>query len=102
MAQRRRGSVCGREEREERERERKLTLEENFFRESLKVFFKISSLFPYEMFSRPKLFVPNERISLPKICRTSCRTLIYVRKSFKNKIRIEIRIKIHFNYCFTV
>ena len=90
----------------ERKKERgNYLIEENFFREILKVFFKILSLFPYEMFFWPKLFIPDERISLPKILPNKHdlrRHIDLCKKSFKNDIRIEIRIKMHFNYCFTV
>ena len=65
MAERRRERVCEREK--EREREEIISLKKTSSGKIFKVFFKISSLFPYEMFSWPKLFIPDEKISLPKI-----------------------------------
>ena len=102
MAERLRESVCERE----KDRDRKLPhwrklLQGKFWR----FFFKISSLFPYEMFSWPKLFIPDEKIFCWKFCPTNTiseDTLIYVKKSLKNDICIEICIKMHFNHCFTI
>ena len=91
----------------ERERERgNYLIEENFFRENFEGFFlRFRHFFPMKCFPDQNYLSPTKKYPCQKFCPTNTiseDTLIYVKKSFKNDIRIEIRIKMHFNYCFTV
>ena len=98
-----RESVCEREK--ERERGNYL-IEENFVRENFEGFFlRFRHFFPMKCFPDQNYLFQTKKSPCRKFCPTSTiseDTLIYVKKSFKNDIRIEIRIKMHFNYCFTV
>ena len=104
MAERRRERVCVRERKRERERKlphwRKL-LQGKF----LRFFLRFRHFFPMKCFPDQNYLSPTKKSPCQKFCPTNTiseDTLIYVKKSFKNDIRIEIRIKMHFNYCFTV
>ena len=90
----------------EKERERKLPhwrklLQGKFWR----FFSRFCHFFPMKCFPDQNYLSPTKKYPCQKFCPTNTiseDTLIYVKKSFKNDIRIEIRIKMHFNYCFTV
>ena len=82
-----------------RERERKLS----HWRKLLQGRFRHFSLM--KCFPDQNYLFQTKKSPCRKFCPTSTiskDTLIYVKKNFKNDIRIEIRIKMHFNYCFTV
>ena len=102
MVERRRERVCEKE----KERERKLPhwrklLQGKFWR----FFSRFCHFFPMKCFPDQNYLSQKKKSRSRKFCPTNTiseDTLIYVKKSFKNDIRIEIRIKMHFNYCFTV
>ena len=104
MAERRRERVCEREK--ERERERKLPhwrklLQGKFWR----FFLDFVTFSLWNVFLTKIIYPRRKNLAAENFCPTNTiseDTLIYVKKSFKNDIRIEIRIKMHFNYCFTV
>ena len=81
-------------------------IEENFSREKFEGFFlRFRHFFPMKCFPDQNYLSQTKKYPCQKFCPTNTiseDTLIYVKKSFKNDIRIEIRIKMHFNYCFTV
>ena len=90
----------------ERERERKLPHWRKLLQgKFLRFFLRFRHFFPMKCFPDQNYLSPTKKYPCQKFCPTSTiseDTLIYVKKSFKNDIRIEIRIKMHFNYCFTV
>ena len=104
MAERRRERKCVREKREERER--KLPQWRKLLQGKFEGFFlRFHHFFPIKCFPDQNNLSPTKKSPCRKFYPTNTiseDTLIYVRKSFKNDIRIEVRIKIHFNYCFTV
>ena len=97
---------CVREERERKKERGNYLIEETFSREKFESFFlRFRHFFPMKCFPDQNYLSPTKKYPCQKFCPTSTiseDTLIYVKKSFKNDIRIEIRIKMHFNYCFTV
>ena len=97
---------CVREERERKKERGNYLIEETFSREKFESFFlRFRHFFPMKCFPDQNYLFPTKKYPCQKFCPTNTiseDTLIYVKKSFKNDIRIEIRIKMHFNYCFTV
>ena len=94
-------------EKRERKKERgNYLIEENFSREKFEGFFlRFCHFFPMKCFPDQNYLSPTKKYPCQKFCPTNTiseDTLIYVKKSFKNDIRIEFRIKMHFNYCFTI
>ena len=89
----------------EREREEITSLKKTSSGKILKIFSRFCHFFPMKCFPDQNYLSPTKKYPCQKFCPTNTiseDTLIYVKKSFKNDIRIEIRIKMHFNYCFTV
>ena len=98
-----REKVCEREERGEREEI--TSLKKTSSGKVWRFFLRFHHFFPMKYFPDQNNLSPTKKSPCRKFYPTNTiseDTLIYVRKSFKNDIRIEVRIKIHFNYCFTV
>ena len=96
-----RESVCEKE----KEREEITSLKKTSSGKILKIFSRFCHFFPMKCFPDQNYLSPTKKYPCQKFCPTNTiseDTLIYVKKSFKNDIRIEFRIKMHFNYCFTV